>query len=63
MKTDYEFSDKGMVWFVVAILVALAIWAEASFNRSVEITNTDARCESAGGKMGYSKCFKDGKEI
>jgi hypothetical protein len=70
MKTNYEFSDKGMVCFVVAIaiigvalLVALAIWAEASFNRSVEITNTYARCKSAGGKMGYSKCFKDGKEI
>lgn len=70
MKTDYGFSDKGTVWFVVALatigaalLVALAIWAEASFNRSVEVTNTEARCESAGGKMGYSKCYKDGKEI
>ena len=70
MKTDYGFSDKGTVWLVVALatigaalLVAIAIWAEASFNQSVEVTNTEARCESAGGKMGYSKCYKDGKEI
>nr|DAP05217.1 MAG TPA: hypothetical protein [Caudoviricetes sp.] len=25
--------------------------------------NTYARCKSAGGEMGYSKCYKNGKEI
>ena len=25
--------------------------------------NIEARCKSLGGQMGYSKCYKDGKEI
>lgn len=25
--------------------------------------NTEARCKTVGGEMGYSKCYKDGKEI
>ena len=25
--------------------------------------NTEARCKTVGGQMGYSKCYKDGKEI
>lgn len=25
--------------------------------------NIEARCKSLGGEMGYSKCYKDGKEI
>ena len=25
--------------------------------------NVEARCKSLGGEMGYSKCYKDGKEI
>ena len=25
--------------------------------------NAKARCESIGGKMGESKCYKDGREI
>lgn len=24
---------------------------------------TKARCKTVGGEMGYSKCYKDGKEI
>ena len=26
-------------------------------------TETKARCKTVGGQMGYSKCYKDGKEI
>lgn len=25
--------------------------------------NIEARCKSLGGVMGYSKCFKDGREV
>lgn len=28
-----------------------------------QVMDAKARCESVGGKMGYLKCFKDGKEI
>nr|DAE05955.1 MAG TPA: hypothetical protein [Myoviridae sp. ctNYa18] len=31
--------------------------------QEIENNNTYARCKSAGGEMGYSKCYKDGKEI
>lgn len=70
MKSDYGFPDKGTIWFVVALVVigaafiiAVAIWANEMSRQSIENTNTEARCKSASGKMGYSKCFKDGKEI
>ena len=29
----------------------------------VQNMNTEARCKTVGGEMGYSKCYKDGKEI
>jgi hypothetical protein len=70
MKSDYRFPDKGTVWFVVALVVivvvlltAFTMWADSMSRQSIENTNTEARCKSAGGKMGYSKCFKNGKEI
>nr|DAT91460.1 MAG TPA: hypothetical protein [Caudoviricetes sp.] len=70
MKSDYGFPDKGTIWFVVALVVigaafiiAVAIWADGMSRQSIENTNTEARCKSAGGEMGYSKCFKNGREI
>ena len=32
-------------------------------NEEKQAMDVKARCESVGGKMGYLKCFKDGKEI
>lgn len=29
----------------------------------VQNMNTEARCKTVGGEMGYSKCYKDGKEV
>jgi hypothetical protein len=29
----------------------------------VQNMNTEARCKTVGGEMGYSKCYKNGKEI
>lgn len=34
-----------------------------SSNEEKQAMDVKARCESVGGKMGYLKCFKDGKEI
>lgn len=45
-------------------LVALFIsMNEVSKDKLERNANAKARCESAGGKMGYSKCFKNGREI
>ena len=70
MKSDYGFSDKAMTWPVVALVVAViamlvavgVLGARESEQNTKEI-DTKARCESVGGKMGHSKCYKDGKEI
>ncbi len=70
MKTDYGFPDKGTIFFIVvltvlgvAFIILVAINGNKSIMRSIELEDTGARCKSAGGEMGYSKCYKDGKEI
>jgi len=48
---------------MVAFFVLLNKAAQEAANQLNENDNTYARCKSAGGEMGYSKCFKNGKEI
>lgn len=68
--SKYDSSDRVTVWTIVCItvigvvfIIAVAIWGNEAVKRSIEITNTQARCKSAGGEMGHSKCYKDGREI
>ena len=72
MKTDFSSSNSS--WNDVAIAAIIALVIVVSFvllgkfalevdNRLSEHDNTYARCKSAGGDMGYSKCYKNGKEI
>lgn len=70
MKTDYGFPDKGTMFFTVvlmvlgiAFIILVAIWGDKMVTQDIENMNVEARCKSAGGEMGYSKCFKNGKEI
>ena len=70
MKTDYWLSDKGPIFFIVALMVLgaafiilIVINGNKSIMRSIELEDTEARCKSVGGEMGYSKCYEDGKEI
>lgn len=70
MKTDYRLPDKGTIFFIVvltvlgiAFIILVAIWGDKMVTQDIENMNVEARCKSAGGKMGYSKCFKNGKEI
>nr|DAJ53574.1 MAG TPA: hypothetical protein [Caudoviricetes sp.] len=63
MKSKINWSN--VVAFIMMILViavgSLVIpWMLQDTERS---RNIEARCKSLGGEMGYSKCFKDGKEI
>lgn len=49
----------GVCVLIISIIVFLhwaAVWED-------QYTNTKARCKTVGGEMGYSKCYKDGKEI
>ena len=43
-----------------ALIIFLTV---ISSNEEKQAMDVKARCESVGGKMGYLKCFKDGKEI
>ena len=63
-------SDKATMLIIASVamvgiifVVAATIWVSSMSRQHIEITNTEARCKSAGGKMGYSKCYKDGREI
>lgn len=44
--------------FAVGSLVIPWMLQDTEHSRNIE-----ARCKSLGGEMGYSKCYKNGKEI
>lgn len=56
----------GVFVLIISIIVFLhwaAVWEDQMSEREAQYTNTKARCKTVGGEMGYSKCYKDGKEI
>lgn len=72
MKTDFSLSNNSWrdIAIVAIITLAIAVFfvllgksAQEAANQLNENDNTYARCKSAGGEMGYSKCYKNGKEI
>lgn len=61
-------------WVLVGIIIAaslpiittgslLVVWEFQMNDQEIQNKNTEARCKTVGGEMGYSKCFKNGKEI
>lgn len=61
-------------WVLVGIIVAaslpiiitgslLVVWDFQMNEQEIQNKNTEARCKTVGGQMGYSKCYKNGKEI
>ena len=72
MKTDFNSSNNSwsdiaisaIITLVIATLFVLFIaWGFQMSEQELQNMNTEARCKTAGGEMGYSKCFKEGKEI
>lgn len=72
MKTDFSSSNNSWSNVVIVAIIALLIvaffvllikCADKVSNQLNENDNTRVRCKTAGGEMGYSKCYKDGKEI
>lgn len=75
MKTNFSPPNsiwKGVVIVAIITLITLTIVATGVLlgrfiqevaNKLGENDNTYARCKSVGGEMGYSKCYKNGKEI
>ena len=61
-------------WVLVGIIIAaslpiiitgslLVTWEFQMSEQEAQNKNTEARCKTVGGQMGYSKCYKDGKEV
>ena len=72
MKTDFSSSNNSwsdiaisaIITLVIATLFALFIaWGLQMSEQELQNMNTEARCKTAGGEMGYSKRYKNGEEI
>lgn len=48
---------------IIATASLLLVWESQMNEQEIQNKNTEARCKTVGGQMGYSKCYKDGKEI
>lgn len=67
MKSKIDLVLVGVVVVVILSIIAtgylIVVLALQMHEQEIENMNTEARCKTVGGKMGYSKCYKDGKEI
>lgn len=60
-KTKLNINWSNVVAFIIPTLVFAAECLFIAW--MVQNVNTEARCKTVGGEMGYSKCYKNGKEI
>lgn len=63
MKPNIDWSNVvAYIMMILAIAVGSLVipWMLQDVEHS---RNVEARCKSLGGQMGYSKCYKNGKEI
>ena len=51
------------VLILISCVVALTILRVNDMVNDRQIRDVKARCKTVGGEMGYSKCYKNGKEI
>ena len=67
MKSNIDLVLVGAAVVVILSIIAtgylVLVLAPQMSEQEIENMNTEARCKTAGGKMGYSKCYKNGKEI
>jgi hypothetical protein len=66
IKSNIDWSNVAV--FIIPTLVIVAgclfiAWVFQMSEQEIKNMNTEARCKTVGGEMGYSKCYKDGKEI
>lgn len=64
-KTKFNIDWSNVAVFIIMILtIAVGSLVISWMLQDTEHSrNIEARCKSLGGKWGYSKCYKDGKEI
>ncbi len=63
MKSKIDWSNVG-VFIMMILTIAVGYLVISWMLQDTEhIRNIEARCKSLGGEWGYSKCYKDGREI
>ena len=64
-KTKFNINWSNVAVFIMMILtIAVGSLVISWLSQDVEHSrNIEARCKTVGGEMGYSKCYKNGKEI
>ncbi len=66
---DYKLSKAEVLVLVTEVLifiscaVALIIFGVIDMVNDRQVRDIKAYCKTVGGEMGYSKCYKNGKEI
>lgn len=67
MKSKIDWVLLGIIVAVSLPIIAagclLVVWTVQMSEQEIENMNTEARCKTVGGEMGYSKCYKNGKEL
>ena len=66
MKFNIEWVNVAAFTVPALVLVAgylFIAWVFQMSDQELQNMNTEARCKTVGGEMGYSKCFKDGREV
>ncbi len=67
MKSNIDWVLVGIIVVVSLPIITtgslLVVWESQMNEQEIQNKNTEARCKTVGGQMGYSKCYKDGKEI
>lgn len=51
-----------LVMFIISMAFVIFL-AVIDMDNAKQIRDAEARCESAGGKLGHLKCYRDGREI
>ena len=66
MKSKVDWETVGIIIVIflpIVILFLFTAWQLQMSEQEVQNKNIEARCKTVGGEMGYSKCYKNGKEI
>lgn len=66
MKFNIDWSSVGILVVMFLPIVALflfTVWQLQMNEQDIQNKNTESRCKTVGGEMGYSKCYKGGKEV
>lgn len=63
MKSKIDWSNVGAFIMMILTIAVGSLVIPWMLQDTEHSRNIEARCKSLGGQMGYSKCYKNGKEI